>query len=222
MIEQSILEFLSDLKSNNNREWFNKNKKRYETAQQNNLEIAQQLAIGINAFDKSISANTNPKDFIYRIYRDIRFSHDKTPYKTNMGAFFVPGGKKSGLAGYYLHIEPSGSFISGGIYMAESNVMKAIRNTMVDLSEEFLEIVNEKSFLKTYTIWDGDFLKRVPYGFDPKSPVAEYLKLKHISPVHQLKDKEITDKNVLEKVLEYFSILYPLINFLNKAIQEEI
>lgn len=222
IIAASTLEFLNDLKANNSREWFVDNKKCYETAKKNNIEVARQLAAGIHDFDKTISVNSDPKDFTYRIYRDIRFSYDKTPYKTNMGAFFVPGGKKSGLAGYYLHIEPSASFVSGGIYMAEPKIMKAIRNAISDQAEEFLEIVNNTTFKKTFSIWSEESLKRVPTGFDAQSPVAEYLKMKHISPLHSMSNKELTDKNTLKKILECFFILSPLIKFLNKAIQEDI
>jgi len=220
IIKPATLQFLNDLKSNNNREWFNKNKLRYEDAKQNYLDITQQLAIETNSFDKSISAN-NTKEYIFRIYRDIRFSHDKTPYKTNFGIYLAPGGRKSGLAGYYLHIEPSASFVSGGVYMVGSERMKKVRTAMSDFSDEFLEIVNAKSFKNIYQFnFKEDTLSRVPQGFSPQSQVVNFLKLKNICPHRDLSNDEITNTNALEKTVEYFVALHPLIDFFNKAMTD--
>ena len=216
-IKPDTLQFLRDLKANNNREWFHKNKQRYDEAKKNNLEITQQLAIGISAFDKRITV-CDPNDYIYRIHRDIRFSPDKTPYKTNLGAYIAPGGRKSELTGYYLHIEPDASIVTGGIYMASPAKMKDVRTNILENADEFLKIVNSKSFKNIYQIDFNDSLKRVPQGFETESNVADYLKLKNICPFHNLNDNEIISENALDKIIEYFAVLHPLLEFFNKGI----
>lgn len=134
---KNVIEFLSGLKANNNREWFQANKNQYEESREKILFITELLINEIRKFDKDIPA-MDPKDCLFRIYRDVRFSHDKQPYKTHFGSYIARGGRKSTRAGYYFHIDPDASFLGGGIYMPESNVIKALRNAIYEQPEVFI------------------------------------------------------------------------------------
>ena len=161
----------------------------------------------------------NPKDCIFRIYRDVRFSPNKDPYKTNFGAYMAKGGRKSIYAGYYFHLDAESSFISGGIYMAEPDVMKQIREDIDIYSDEFLAIVNEKRFKNTFSFFENEKLSRVPKGFDKDSPMAEYLKFKHITPYRDLSEKEICGDNLLNIALDTYKTLKPLNDFINRSVK---
>ena len=123
---QQVFQFLQDLSENNNREWFHNNKKRYDESREKVLFITEVLINEIRKFDSEIPL-LEPKDCLFRIFRDVRFSNDKRPYKTNFGSFIAKGGRKSMYAGYYFHIEPDTSFVGGGIYMPDAEHLKAIR-----------------------------------------------------------------------------------------------
>lgn len=219
MISQSTIHFLADLKVNNNRDWFNANRIRYENSRSEYFAFVNQLIAGIKHFDHSIGT-LEAKECTFRINRDIRFSPNKEPYKTNMGAYMARGGRKSPYAGYYFHLEPGASFVSGGIYMAPPENMKIIRVEMDTYSEEFLAIVNGKKFKGSFPQFDSESLKRIPQGFSVDSPVAEYLKMKHITPFREMKDTELTSNNLLISTLEAFSNMQPLVAFLNRALEE--
>lgn len=215
---KASLEFLQLLKQNNNREWFNENKGVYQKSADEFKQFISGLIAGINKFDSFVGP-VDPKDCIFRIYRDVRFSHDKEPYKTNFGAYISRGGRKSIYAAYYFHLDAESSFLSGGIYMAEPDVMKQIREDIELYSDEFLAIVKEKKFAQTFSFFENEKLKRVPQGFDKDSPMAEYLKFKHITPYRTITDKEITSGNLLELSLDVYRTLKPLNDFINRAIR---
>lgn len=215
---KSALDFLVALKANNDRDWFNANKKWFQESSEKFKEFTHSLIVGINEFDDFVGS-VEPKDCIFRVYRDVRFSANKEPYKTNFGAYIAKGGRKSPFAGYYFHLDTESSFASGGIYMAEPNVMKRIREDMDLYSDEFLAIVNSKKFKETFQFFDDEKLKRVPTGFDKDSPVAEYFKFKHITPYHSLSEKDITDKNLLKNTLTVFKEMKPLVDFLNRSVR---
>ena len=138
---EKVLQFLQDLSQNNNKEWFHANRKRYEENRDKVLFITEVLIHELGKFDNTI-AGVSPKDCMFRIFRDVRFSKDKRPYKTNFGSFIAKGGRKSLKAGYYFHIDPAGSFVGGGMYMPPAATLKAIRNYLAEEGEEFLEIFN--------------------------------------------------------------------------------
>lgn len=219
-IDSDVIDFLSDLKENNNREWFKANQSRYESAKLNFLDYTNGLIAAIADFDSSIGT-LEAKDCHFRIFRDVRFSKNKDPYKTNMGAYIARGGRKSQFAGYYFHIEPNASFVSGGIYMAESLILKKIRSDIETYSDIFLEIVENEKFSSTFVSLGDESLKKVPQGFSSESPVAQYLKLKHITPHHPLEDQEVTNDNAFEKIVGIYKVMFPLISFLNTAIEQE-
>lgn len=215
---KEALGFLKSLKVNNDRDWFNANKNQFQKSSEDFKAFVSQLIAGLNEFDSFVGP-IDPKDCIFRIYRDVRFSHDKAPFKTNFGAYMAKGGRKSPYAGYYFHLDAEASFASGGIYMAPTEVMKRIREDMDLYPEEFMAIVNNKKFTEAFQFFEEEKLKRVPQGFDKDSPVAEYLKFKHITPYHSLSDKDIADKNLLKNTLEVYKSMKPLVDFLNRSIR---
>lgn len=219
-IYADILSFLNDLKSNNNREWFNENRDRYQKVRNNFLLIVEQLIATLSSFDNTL-ASVEAKDCVFRIFRDVRFSHDKRPYKTNMGAYISKGGRKGIHAGYYFHLEPNASFISGGIYHAPTSVLRNVREDIDYYSNDFLAIVENPSFAKTFSTLGDDKLKRIPTGFSTDSPVSEYLKLKSITPMYALSDERVMANNFLDYAVPIYQQMQPLIAFINRAIDAE-
>jgi len=221
MIYHDTIQFLKDLKQNNNREWFDHNRRRYEFARNNFIEFVQSLIDELSKFDSSIQL-VRPKDCIFRIYRDVRFSADKSPYKTNFGAFITKSGKKAmNIAGYYFHLEPNNSFAGGGIYMPMPPELKKIRY-YIDLNfPDFLEILNSEGFAKIFGGLDNDpefLLNRLPKGYDGDNPAIEYLKFKSFTASKSLSDSELTNQNLLVRTIEIFRTLKPFNDFLNSAL----
>ena len=217
-ISKDTLNFLSDLKLNNNRDWFTENKELYTNAQQNMISFIENLMAEMGIFDEDI-LKTDAKKTLFRIYRDVRFSKDKSPYKTNMGASLGMG-KGSQKAGYYLHVEPGRSFLASGIYMPESSALKTIRKEISLYAEDFLKIVNDKNFKKLFKELDQeDQLKKIPQGFEKDDPMAEFLKLKNFIVVYTLKDEDLTKKDAAKKFADIFEAAKPLNDFLNRALE---
>lgn len=217
MIQQSSLKFLSTLKKNNNRDWFQANKKEYDAVKKDFIDYVQKLIAGISTFDKKVSG-LEAKNCVFRINRDVRFSHDKSPYKSNMGANISPGGKKSPAAGYYFHVEPGGSFIAGGMFQPEPDKLKAVREDIIYDPDDFKKIIGSKEFKKHYSkLWDEGKLKTAPKGFDKEHPDIDLVKYKSYIAVKNLSDKEVLDKNLVKNALEAFKALKPMNDFLNKS-----
>lgn len=218
---ENILRFLSELKQNNNREWFAENKDWYDQVRTEFEIICKEFILEIAKFDDEIK-HVDAKDCIFRIYRDIRFSHDKTPYKTHFGVFVAAdGGRKSQRGGYYLHLDPDGSFVAVGVWCPQPNLLKALRQSVYDNIDELNEILNKKSFANYFsTFFDEDKLKTVPKGFPKDFPNAELLKLKHYIAEYKL-SKEITEKeDFAQQVAQIAQIAYPLNKFLNYTVDE--
>jgi uncharacterized protein (TIGR02453 family) len=219
---KKFFEFLSELKENNNREWFHANKERYDELRKEYIAIIQQLVDGISAFDKEI-AGLDAKSCVFRIYRDIRFSGDKSPYKTHFGAFMTgKGGRASAYAGYYFHIEPDNSIICGGSWCPPPPLLKQLRHDIYDNIEEFVAIMEDKKFKKLYNGLDGESLKKMPEGFPKDLPdkYADILKHKHFTVYCDKSDSFFSTKDWLDKAVEDFKILYPFNKFLNYTISE--
>ena len=217
VINPETLNFLSALEMNNNREWFNENKNLYLEAKENVENVVNEIISGVSAFDKCIE-RLEAKNCIFRIYKDTRFSKDKTPYKTNIGASLVEKGPKTlDNAGYYVHLEPGISFLAGGVYMTEPKNLKAIRERISYEGSDFLKILNKKSF-KDHLELRGEKLVRVPQGFDKDNPMGDYLKFKQITVFHALSDKDVLDENFVNNTVKIFKEIYPFNQFLNEAI----
>lgn len=221
MILKDIFNFLTELKANNNREWFEANKPRYQMLREFFLETVGVLIKEIGSFDSDIFW-LEPKDCVFRINRDVRFSANKDPYKTNFAAGFAKGGKKGNNAFYYLHLEPNHCSLNGGIWMPEAEIMKKIRFAIYENTAEFLEIINGKSFVAEFGgLSQAHKLKNVPRGFDKEFVEAELLKLKSFTVTKNCEDSYFTDKNFIANTKKTFDKMYPLIQFLNKAVSSE-
>ncbi|MBX3164461.1 MAG: DUF2461 domain-containing protein [Bacteroidetes bacterium] len=215
---QKVFTFLKALKSNNNKEWFDKNKEKYLEAKQEFEILVDKLIAGIAKFDKKISADMKGKDCTFRIYKDVRFSKDKTPYKANMGASINPGGKKSLEAGYYFHCEPNACFLAGGVYMPEPTMLQAIRQEIDYNFAPLDKIFKSASFKKYFNgLSDEGKLKTAPKGFEKDHPQIELLKNKHFIVSHNLSDKQILAKDIDKKIVSGFKAMYPFLEYLREA-----
>lgn len=216
-VQQSTLNFLSDLKRHNDRDWFIKNRKRYEEAKTNFESFVQAVIDEISDFDP-ILKGLEVKSCTYRINRDIRFSNDKTIYKTHLGAFIVRGGKKNGdrFAGYYVHVEPgNNSMIAGGAYLPPMPWLSAIREKINEQGDNLLEIIRNKDFVKYFREIEGEKLKSAPKGYPRDHPYIELLKLKSYLVVNMISDKEITGKECFNLIIGASRAMKPLNDFLN-------
>jgi uncharacterized protein (TIGR02453 family) len=220
MLQSSTLKFLKDLKKNNNKSWFDINRKTYEVAKADYISLVDAVIVNTAKFDISIEG-IKAKDCIFRINRDVRFSKDKSPYKPNMGAFINPGGKKVNTPGYYFHCEPGQSFAAGGAYMPEPGDLAKIRQEIDYNFEEWKKIVENKIFKKYFTkgVEGIDVLSRPPKGYTEDNPGIGYLKMKSFIVSRPLTDTELTDKNLVKEITKTFEAMKPMIDFLNQAMQ---
>lgn len=216
---ETTLDFLKKLKNNNNREWFDSNKTEYLASKERFEEFVSELIKGINKFDKKVSLDLKPKDCTFRIYKDVRFSKDKTPYKNNMSASINPGGKKSNIPGYYFHLEPDGCFLAGGVYMPMPDVLKAIRQEIDYNPLPLINVLKSASFKKEFNGLDEeDKLKNPPKGFNKDHAHSEILKNRHFIVSQKFENKVILKKEGLIKTLDSFKAMYPFLDYLRKAI----
>ena len=213
------VDFLEKLKTNNNREWFQANKRLYDDAKGEFEQLIAMLIPVVRGIDSGVDV-VNPKECLFRIFRDVRFSKDKSPYKANFGAFIAKGGRKSPYAGYYLHIEPGASFVGGGAYMPESQYLKAIRTEIFENAEEYKAIITSDDFRKYFGGMFGEKLKTAPKGFPKDFADIDLLKNKHYAVAHRVEDGFWLSDTLVEKVTEIFSVLYVLNKFLNNAISD--
>jgi uncharacterized protein (TIGR02453 family) len=218
-MDKVILTFLKELSKNNNRDWFQANKSVYEEAKNEFEAFINSLIPAIAKFDDSVKLIT-AKDSIFRIYRDVRFAKDKSPYKTNFGAFIAKGGKKNHGPGYYFHMEPGNCMISGGIWLPAADVMKKVRQEIYFNIEEFKKIMEKKSFKEYYSgIDDWDVQKLPPKEFPKDFPDIELLKNRSFTVSHGLTDKMIHSKELIEYVLKGYRAMQPYNAFLARAIE---
>lgn len=222
MLQNTTVKFLKDLKKNNNKSWFDANRKRYDEAKKDFEIFIQSVIDKHGKKDKSIAA-LKAKECMFRINRDIRFAKDKTPYKTNMGASINRGGKKSLFAGYYFHCEPGESFIGGGLWVPMPPELKKVRQEIDYNFDELKKIINTKKFKSVYgDLYKGEdaTLVKVPQGFEKDNPAAEYLKLKSFIAMKSLKEIDLTSKDLIKIVTEAFDALQPLLVFINKSLED--
>jgi uncharacterized protein (TIGR02453 family) len=213
-----VLDFLTQLKLNNNREWFQENKKWYEAAKKEMENFVTGMITTISAIDPSLQAPAM-KDCMFRIYRDVRFGADKSPYKTNMGAFIAKGGRKSTSPGYYFHFEPGECMLAGGVYQPEPDTLKLLRNEVYFRSAELKAIMEKPSFKKHFDqLGDFDKMKKAPKDFPADFPDIDLLKYRSYIVSRQIPDKIVISRNYQEEVLEMVKELQPFMGFLNRAI----
>lgn len=218
MDSKQLFKFLSELKKNNTKEWFDENRKVYEKLKKEMQVFVADLIQEISKWDESV-ADLEPKDCMFRINRDIRFSKDKSPYKTNFGAIITKGGKKSAHAGYYIHLEPGGEFLAGGSYMPQPDQLKAIRQEIDYNPEAFKKIISHKDFKSNFKQLEGDKLSSVPKGYDAENPMSEFLKHKSFLMMHRLTDKDVYAPDFKKNILKVFKAMKPLNDFLNNSLE---
>lgn len=223
MIQSSTLTFLRQLRKNNNKPWFDDHRAQYDAARANAEEFLQSVIDKHGKRDPGIS-ELIAKSCLYRINRDIRFSKDKTPYKSHLAGGMTKGGKKSPLAGYYLHIEPDGkTMVAGGLWMPMPDHLKKVRQEIDYCFDEFKKILTAKKFTTQFGDLDRSeeySLVKVPQGFEKDNPAAEYLKLKSWLVSREFPDAEVTSKDFLKKVTDAMEAMQPLLAFLNRAIAD--
>ena len=220
MLQQSTLKFLKDLKKNNNKPWFDSHRKEYDAAKNDFMIFIQTVIDKHSKSDPTIKSIT-AKDCLFRINRDVRFSKDKSPYKTNMGAYINRGGKKSLFGGYYFHCEPGQAFVGGGLWMPMPPELNKVRQEIDYNLDKFKKIITSKKFKSVYKDLSRGpeyVLSRVPKGYEADNPAAEYLKMKSFVALTSLKDSELTSKDLLKKTTLAFEALQPLIEFVNESI----
>lgn len=216
---QEVLNFLSELKENNNKEWFDENRNRYEVSRKKILFLTELIVHEIAQFDPEIGIQ-DPKNCVFRIFRDVRFATDKTPYKTNMGSFIAKGGRKSISAGYYIHIEPGASFVGGGSYCPPADALKAFRTEIFDHPDDFKELIYKDSFKKLYPEMYDDKLKTAPKGFPKDFPDVDLLKYKSYAFTSRMDDSVVIGEGYVGKIVSAMKELYPVNRFLNTALEK--
>jgi len=219
MIKQSTFDFISDLIDNNDRIWFADNKKRYEDAKENVDSFAEGILAEVKKVDPSINPDLIAKKCVMRIYRDIRFRKDKTPYKNNFGIGISSNGKGGDEPGYYIQIQPNNNFIAGGLWMPESNQLKSIRQEIDYNTQDLLQIIDSKSFKSYFGDLDQEHqLKTTPKNYSADHPHINLLKLKSFTVTHSLKNEDLLNEGAIDKVVNIIKEIYPLTVFLKQAI----
>jgi len=220
MISKHSLEFLRDLKTNNNRDWFLENKKRYEEFKKDYHQLIQAFLEIMKPQDSNLEL-LEVKNCTFRINRDIRFSKNKSPYKTHLGIWMNTNQGNNNGPGYYIHIEKGGSFIAGGMYSPESDDLKKIRKEIAFFHEDLEVILKDKNFKKFYSgleRTESNSLKNGPKDFDKEHPAIEFLKLKSFVAIHKIADGTLFNENFVKATAEKLIVLKPLLVFLNRGL----
>lgn len=217
MLQPATISFLTKLNKNNNKNWFDEHRKEYEAAKQDFEDLVTQLHGELSKVEPGM-AEQRAKDSIFRIFRDVRFAKDKTPYKDHFGAYFSRAGRKAPDAGYYIHIQPGKSFAAGGLWMPEAPLLKATRQEIDYNLDELQSILKQPTFKKHFKKLEGEQLKTLPQGYTADNPAIDYLKMKSFIVSTPIDDKDITSRTFVPKVVKLFSVMKPLVDFLNRGL----
>ncbi|MBK0370825.1 DUF2461 domain-containing protein [Flavobacterium agrisoli] len=220
MLTEESLQFLDDLKNNNNRDWFLANKKRYEIFKKDYHQLVADFLDKIKPLDPSLEM-LEVKNCTFRINRDIRFSKDKSPYKAHLGIWISAGTKGLNRSGYYIHIEKGNSFIAGGLYAPESEDLKKIRKEIAFFYDDLEAILNEPHFKKEFNTFDvneSNSLKNPPRGYEKDHPAIAFLKLKSFVVSQKYELNEILKPDFVNKMTQKLITLKPLNDFLNRGL----
>ena len=220
MLSKHTLEFLGDLKANNNRDWFLENKKRYEEFKKDYHKLIEEFLEIMKPQDSNLEL-LEVKNCTFRINRDIRFSKNKSPYKTHLGIWMNTNQGNNNGPGYYIHIEKGGSFIAAGMYSPETDDLKKIRKEIAFFYEDLEAILNDKNFKKFYSgleRTETNSLKNGPKDFDKEHPAIEFLKLKSFVAIHKIADEALFNENFVKATAEKLIVLKPLLEFLNRGL----
>ena len=222
MTHPSTLAFLRELSAHNDKVWFDAHRSAYESARNHHIDFIAALIDGISSFDPDIAGQT-AKSALFRINRDVRFSRNKAPYKTNFGAYLARGGRKSTWAGYYFHLEPGASFVGGGVWMPAPPELAKIRQEIDYCLDEFRGIIESAEFTRQYGgLSDGPDmrLQRIPKGYEADNPAAPYLRYKSFVAMKPLSDELLLSDQALKESIDACKALSPLLKFLNRALSE--
>ena len=223
MLSKDTLQFLDDLKANNNRDWFLDNKKRYEDFKKDYQLLVADLLDAMQPLDPSLEM-LEVKNCTFRINRDIRFSKDKTPYKSHLGIWLSSGAKGLNRSGYYIHLENGSSFIAGGLYCPEANDLKKMRKEIAYFHEDLDSILNEEAFKKEFNDFDRDeknTLKNPPRGYEKEHPAIDLLKLKSFESSQKIDFSTAGTKDLVTTVSKKLILLKPLNDFINRALTSD-
>lgn len=223
MLTKESLQFLDDLKVNNNRDWFQDNKKRYEIFKKDYHQLVSDFLDAMKPLDLSLEL-LEVKNCTFRINRDIRFSKDKSPYKAHLGIWISGGTKGLNRAGYYVHIEKGASFIAGGFYSPEPDDLKKVRKEIAFFHDDLEEILTNKNFKKEFgslDINENNSLKNPPRGYEKEHPAIDFLKLKSFIATQKYDIKEVTQKDFVAKMSQKLIALKPLNEFINRALDTD-
>lgn len=214
-----MLEFLAELKQNNNRPWFALHKDEYNRIRAVCMNEVAHLISLVVSVDPEIGALT-PEQSVYRIYRDIRFSNDKSPFKTYFSMVIARGGRHTNRAGYYLHLDPTGGcFLCGGIWWPETDILRRLRHDILDNMDEFVSILENPDFKASFPTLNGDTLKTMPKGFPTDCPHPEIIKMKEFLVQKNYKKSLFNSPNWEKQVVNDIILLKPFINFLNFSLE---
>ena len=223
MLSKDSLQFLDDLKANNNRDWFLDNKKQYEVFKKDYQQLVADFLDAMKPLDPTLKM-LEVKNCTFRINRDIRFSKDKSPYKDHVGIWMSSGAKGMNRSGYYVHIARAGSFIAGGFYCPEAEDLKKVRKEIAFFHEDLEEIMNNKSFQKEFGDFDrneNNLLKNPPRGYEKDHPAIEFLKLKSFETSQKFNIEEVLKEDFVSKMTQKLIVLKPLNDFINRALTAE-
>lgn len=213
---QATLDFLRDLRTHNERPWFEQNRPRYDVARASFEAFVTDVISGFDDIEElgSVSA----KDCIYRLNRDIRFSPDKTPYKTHMAAVIGRGGRKSVERSYYVQIAPGDSWVGGGLYAPSSEQLAAVRRSIAYDWRELDEIIHEPEFVRHFGGLEGESLKTAPQGYTRDHPAIDLLRRKQFLAGRSLSDVEVLSPDLTATILTLCKALKPFLTFLHDAL----
>jgi len=219
VITKSNLDFLKLLKKNNNRDWFNHNKEHYLTELQNIELFANDLLTELNKHD--VIETVNGKKSLHRIYRDVRFSKDKTPYSTHWGGGFKRASKLR-RGSYYFHLEPGNTFIAGGFWGPEPSDLKRIRDEFAYDAKSFRTILKNKKFIETFGTLKGEQIKTTPKGFDANDDAIDLLRYKQFLLIKKFTDKEVLSTDFVKQVSASFKIMRPFLDYMSDVLTTDI
>jgi len=220
MLSLNTLHFLTDLSQNNNRDWFQENRKRYDAAKADFTKLTENVLTEVSTFEEL--GNTQPKDCVFRINRDVRFAKDKRPYKNNLSMAIGPGGRHSGRIDYYLQIQPGDqSFLGAGMWSPTTEQLAKYRQEVDYNAAELKKIIENETFRNYFPEIHGATLKTTPKGFSKDHPEIELLRRKELFFSHRFKDKEVLSKEFILEILHAIHLIKPYCDFLNYIFHDE-
>ena len=216
---REVYRFLEELRQNNNREWFNANKEWYLAVKAEHEAFINRLIPALAKVDPEVDGLT-AKDCIFRIYRDVRFSSDKSPYKTHIGGYINARGKKSNHCGYYLHLEPGNCMLAGGSWCMPADMLRAVRQSVCDRIDEYRAIVEDPAFKQYFPVVGESHLKTVPKGFPKDFPYPQYIRCKDFTVACRVEDEFFSRPDFMERIIDVFRQLKRFADFTNETIDE--